>query len=268
VTVSTQNDEVSEMLVTVAACLIGFSSRRYLEANSHGRQMAVPLVLIWLSFLLWAAPLAADSEQGASVVYAARRGWHIDIGFAAEDLAAPLNTIAADLPGVRYLFFGFGDKHYLLAKNHHAPQMLAALWPGSGIMLVTGLMGTPDAAFGAESVVTLRLSAEQMRVLQSFIWKSFLSENDTLNVYQNGQYENSLYFLATSNYSAFHTCNTWGAEALHMSGLPIHSTGVIFAGQLWSQVEREGRRSQAATSGASLPPGVQTPHSAQTPPAQ
>ncbi len=198
--------------------------------------------MMWLSFLLWAAPSPADSDEGASVVYAARRGWHIDIGLAAEDLAAPLNTIAADLPGVRYLFFGFGDMHYLLAENHNAPQMLAALWPGAGIMLVTGLMGTPDAAFGSKSVVSLRLSAEQMRVLQSFIWKSFLTENDTLTVYRNGPYENSLYFLATSMYSAFHTCNTWGAEALHMSGLPIHSTGVIFAGQLWSQVRRAERQ--------------------------
>jgi hypothetical protein len=210
-------------------------------------------ILTCLWFLLWAAPAAADSDVGASVVYVARRGWHIDIGLAAEDLAAPLSTIAADIPGVRYLFFGFGDKHYLLAKNHRAPQMLAALWPGSGIMLVTGVMGTPDAAFGAKSVLALRLSAEQMRVLQSFIWKSFLAENDTLNVYQNGPYEDSLYFLAASKYSAFHTCNTWGAEALHMSGLPIHSAGVIFAGQLWPQVEREAQN-QGAMSGASLLP--------------
>ncbi len=211
---------------------------------------------MWLTLLLWAAPSPADSAEGASVVYAARRGWHIDIGLAVEDLAAPLNTIAADLPGVRYLFFGFGDMHYLLAKNHQAPQMLAALWPGSGIMLVTGLVGAPDAAFGSTSVVPLRLSAEQMRILQSFILKSFLTQNDTLHVYQNGPYENSLYFLATSKYSAFHTCNTWAAEALHMSGLPIHSTGVIFAGQLWSQVRREARQSQGAMSGASLLPAV------------
>ncbi len=211
-------------------------------------------VLMWLSLLLWAAPSPADSDEGASVVYAARRGWHIDIGLAVEDLAAPLNTIAADLPGVRFLFFGFGDKHYLLAKNHHAPQMLAALWPGNGIMLVTGLAGAPDAAFGSKSVVPLRLSAEQMRILQSSIWKSFVTENDAVNVYQTGPYENSLYFLATSKYSAFHTCNTWAAEALHMSGLPIHSTGVIFAGQLWSQVRREARQNQGAASGASLLP--------------
>ena len=74
------------------------------------------------------------------------------------------------------------------------------------------------------------------------------------SVYQNGPYENSLYFLASSKYSAFHTCNTWGAEALHMAGLPIHSAGVIFAGQLWSQVERQARLDRDAAPGASLLP--------------
>jgi hypothetical protein len=172
------------------------------------------------------------------MVFVARRGWHIDIGLAVEDLTAPLNAVAADLPGTRYLFFGFGDKHYLLAKKHKAPAMLGALWPGAGIMLVTGLAGTPDAAFGAGSVVALTLTAEQMRILQSFIWKSFVANGEAVSVYQNGPYEDSWYFLATPKYSAFHTCNTWAAQALRIAGLHVHSGGVIFAGQLWSQVER------------------------------
>jgi hypothetical protein len=195
--------------------------------------------------LLWAAPSAAESIDGSSIVYIARRGWHIDIGLAAADLTSPLDSIAADLPDARYLFFGFGDQHYLLAKNHHAPAMLAALWPGAALMLVTGLSGAPDDAFGADHVISLRVSNEQLLALRSFIWKSMDSHEGVLNVYQSGPYEGSVYYLATAKYSAFHTCNTWGAQALQTSGLQVHSGGIIFAGQLWSQAKRLKREQTA-----------------------
>ena len=38
---------------------------------------------------------AADA---AAAVYVARRGWHIDIGFAVTDLEPPLAAIASDFP--------------------------------------------------------------------------------------------------------------------------------------------------------------------------
>jgi len=193
---------------------------------------------LWLSILVWAAPASADNTDESSLVYVARRGWHIDIGLASANLNPPLDSIAADLPDARYVFFGFGDQHYLLAKNHNAPAMLGALWPGGGLMLVTGLAGSPDKGFGADHVIALRASEEELSALRSFIWKSMLAHDDKLSVYQNGPYQDSVYYLASAKYSAFHTCNTWAAQALRLSGLPVHSGGVIFAGQLWSQVKR------------------------------
>jgi hypothetical protein len=53
-----------------------------------------------------------------------------------------------EFPGAQYLFFGFGDRHYLLAKNRGAPVALAALWPGRGMFLATGLTSAPSVAFG------------------------------------------------------------------------------------------------------------------------
>jgi hypothetical protein len=79
----------------------------------------------------------------------ARRKWHVDIGFAAKDLEPSLRSLAADFPGAQFLFFGFGDRHYLLANNRHFASMLAAVWPGPGIILATGLKATPGEAFGA-----------------------------------------------------------------------------------------------------------------------
>ena len=170
-----------------------------------------------------------------------RRGWHIDVGFAAADLMPPLRAISADLPSAQYIFFGFGDMHYLLAKNHGSSSLAAALWPGRGIMLVTALTNTPRQGFGAEHVIELDLSGADASDLQDWIWRSFVTSEGTAPVYRPGPYEGGLYYLASARYSAVHTCNTWAAEALNAGRFKVHSQGVLFAGQLWSQVQRVAR---------------------------
>jgi Protein of unknown function (DUF2459) len=183
---------------------------------------------------------AADSNsriEGDRQVYVARRGSHIDIGMAIADLVPPLNQVASDLPGARYVFFGFADKHYMLAAKHNAPVLLSALWPGAGIVLTTGLPNSPAEAFGRQ-VIMLNLAPDQIRALQAFIWRSLRTQSDVLHVYRQGPYEGSVYYLAAPKYSAIHTCNTWGAEALRAAGFRVHTTGVIFAWQLWTQAKR------------------------------
>ena len=177
----------------------------------------------------------------AAVVYVARRGWHIDVGFALRDLEPPLAALGADFPGARYLTFGFGDLRYLMSRNHSGPQLLAALWPGPGLLLVTALKGTPEAAFGADQVMALRIDREQMRAVEAFIWQSLSMRPGGAAPLAAGPYEGSLYYDAAPRYSAFHTCNTWAAEAIGASGLPIHTAGVVFAGQLWGRIGRLNR---------------------------
>ena len=228
--------------------------------------LASLLALLWLPYAGAAQDAApqdpaagthTDAGAGAgsarpAVIYVARRSWHIDIGFAAADLQPPLDAVAAQFPGVRYLFFGFGDRHYLLAKNRNAPVLLAALWPGRGMILATALASSPQAAFGAVHVATLSLTDKQMRDIQAFIWRSLDKQSaqqesggSGIKPYATGPYEDSLFFAATPTYWAFHTCITWAAESLRAAALPIHSAGVIFAGQLWTQVRRLEKKQSA-----------------------
>jgi hypothetical protein len=224
------------------------------------------LALLWLPYAA-AAQDAAPQDPGAgtrtdagagagsaksAVIYVVRRSWHIDIGFAAADLQPPLNAVAAQFPGVRYLFFGFGDRHYLLAKNRNAPVLLAALWPGRGMILATALTSSPQEAFGTTHVVALVVTEKQARETQAYVWRSLdkhsaeqESGGSGIKPYAAGPYEGSLYFAATLTYSAFRTCNTWAAESLRAAALPIHSAGVIFAGQLWTQVRRLEKKQSA-----------------------
>ena len=185
--------------------------------------------------------------QPSVPIYVVRRGWHIDIGFAVSALEPPLQILAAQFPGARYVFFGFGDRHYLLAKNRNGPVLLEALWPGRGLVLATAVTSTPQAAFGAEHVTALAVAPSQAWGVQTFIDQSL--DRNAAQPYAQGPYEGSAYFAATPKYSAFHTCNTWAAEALKAGALPIHSGGVLFAGQLWHQVRRLGYR-RASVPGA------------------
>jgi hypothetical protein len=243
-----------------------------------GRHLRSPYsyLLATLAALLVMPHLSAAQSPPAagSAIYLVRRGWHIEVGFDVAELQPPLNSLVTQFPGARYLFFGFGDQHYLLAKHHNGPVLLGALWPGRAMLLVTGLSSPPQQAFGADQVAVLAVAAEQTRRAQAFIWQSLdtrsldrqsseaLASNgperssnsaDQLKPYQRGPYEGSLYFSATPTYSAFHTCNTWAAEVLHAATLPVHSGGVVFAGQLWRQVRRLERRLSAEPPRASLP---------------
>jgi hypothetical protein len=197
---------------------------------------------VFLIALFWFATVGAAEEP---TVFVARRGWHIDIGLAAGDLSPPLASVASQLPNARYAFFGFADKHYLLAPKRNAPVLLSALWPGAGIILATGLPNSPQDAFGEKQVVELHLDAGHLAALQAFIWNSLRTQDGSIDAYRQGPYEGSAYFLAVPKYSAFHTCNTWGAEALKAAGFQVHTHGVLFAGQLWIQARRL-KREQAS----------------------
>jgi len=214
-------------------------------------------------------PSAGDG-QSPTLIYVVRRGWHIDIGFAVLALEPPLKSVAARFPDARYVFFGFGDQHYLLAKHRNGPVLLGALWPGRGLILATALDDTPQAAFGAEHVIVLTVSSSQAQAAQAFVARSLDApdghspntpqgtdmEQTGIEPYAPGPYEDSLYFAAKPTYSALHTCNTWVAEALKAAQLPIHSGGVIFAGQLWGQVRRLSRERASVPNPAQLQGGL------------
>jgi hypothetical protein len=180
-----------------------------------------------------------SADAGAPVtIYVIKRSWHTDIGFDAADLHASLATLRPALPEAHYLLFGFGDKHYLMTRANSFQGMVGAVWPGDGLVLLTGLKGTPEQAFGVNGVTRLRVSAAQARRLEEYVWNTLTIENGVATALAPGPYEGSLYYGSTLRYSGLHTCNTWTAAGLQAAGLPIRSFGVEFSGQVWRQVRR------------------------------
>ena len=175
------------------------------------------------------------------MVYVVRRAWHIDIGFAAADLQAPLRSVLTQFPAARYLEFGFGDRQYLMSRRKKTATLLSALWPGPGLVLGTGLTATPEAAFGAHNVIRLALTPGQLQSIQYFVWQTLSRQGDDVKPIADGPYGGSLFYATATRYSAFNTCNTWAAQALQSGALAVDSTGVEFSGQVWRQVQRIAR---------------------------
>jgi hypothetical protein len=200
--------------------------------------------VVWIACLMvgWGSWARADT------LIVARRGWHIDVGFPVGELAPPLDSMDREFPGARSIFFGFGDRRYLLSRHRGAPVLLRALWPGAGLILATGLNAAPAAAFGASHIVAVSVSREGSLRAQAFVWNAMTEDQRAALRLRDapvgipGPYEGSAFFESRLRYSALHTCNSWAAEVLVHAGLPLRSGGVIFAGQLWRRVTRPGVR--------------------------
>jgi len=180
---------------------------------------------------------APPPRPQAATAFVIDRGWHTDIGIGVDDMHGPLTTFEHTFPGVRYLVFGFGDRAYLLARHRMLLDMVGALFPGPGAILVTALRAPPADAFGAEHVVGLQLSRAQLDRLTAFIWDDLRKDTRGLPlVIADGPYPGSIFYASSATYDLSYTCNTWTADALHVAGLPISPDEVVFASQLMHRV--------------------------------
>jgi hypothetical protein len=218
---------------------------------------APPSMRGWCAWLLAGWLIAgigfahAGATEPADTLIVARRGWHIDVGIAVGELTHPLAAVASVFPGAKYLFFGFGDRHYLTARHRGAPALLGALWPGPSLLLVTALAATPETAFGGSHVLKLRVPREQSLRAQLLVWQTLTPDQQSLlasvrspaaeahgkaRAGMPGPYPGSVLLESRATYSGLHTCNTWVAEVLGAAGIPVRSRHVIFAGQLWGEI--------------------------------
>lgn len=211
------------------------------------RTFTCALVCLWLGACSdWAQRAAPAVAPEAGVpIYVVKRGWHVDIGVARRDLQPPLQPLAAAFTDSNYVLFGFGDRRYLV----HGANMLAAVWPGAGIMLVTTVRSDLAEAFEQRNVAQLWVNAQQMAALQNFIRESLGAQQQPPRPLTPGPYPGSAYFEVAQRYSGAYTCNTWAAQALERAQLPVSSSGVVFAWQLWHQVERLTPQLQKPTPG-------------------
>lgn len=185
-----------------------------------------------------AAPAAAPRGPVTTTIDVVERDWHTDICVRTTDAGPAVSAFAAGYPGSHFLCFGFGDRHYVLARERNAWTLISALLPGDGAILLTVLRDTPAAAFGAGNVVRLGISEAGLENLRAFLVKAVQTDAAGAVVrLGEGPYEGGLFLGATATYAGFYTCNTWTAEGLRMAGIPL-SGPVLFAGDVMRQVRK------------------------------
>jgi uncharacterized protein (TIGR02117 family) len=223
------------------------------------RILLVSVSLLVGALLGCSAPSGPSYRVGAAdvaTIYVVGRDWHTDVVIPASELAGPLGGLERLFPGARYFSFGFGERNYVLARRRTFANLLLALWPGPGLMLVTGLRALPSEAFGPPHVVTLRLSETGRSALLAFLGGYFEGgSHGNLRVAARGPYPGSMFFASPGTYSAVYTCNTWTADALQAAGLPVTASGVLFAAQVMERA-REVSADQERGSKPHAPPGL------------
>jgi hypothetical protein len=215
-------------------------------ARGNTRSRLRSLVLAALALLVTACSATptravsagADNTPRESTILLVRRGWHVDVGFEVAALEPSLAEVAKAIPGAKYVLFGFGDRRYLLSRDEGSCSGVAALWPGAGLVLLTGLTTPPAMAFHHGDAVSIAVTAAGARTAQDFIWRTLRHTDAPIRPLAKGPYDGSFYFDSDTRYSALHTCNTWAAEVLESAGVPLESAGVVFAGQVWSRARR------------------------------
>lgn len=193
---------------------------------------------------------AAAPPAGAAAVAIVDRGWHTDIALPAAALSRPIAGVARAFPGARYLVFGFGDRVFYMSREETFGQTVAAMFPGPGVILVTGLRASPAEAFGADHVVTLGVTCAELAAITGYLQRALATPPDGLpQRLDDGPYPGSVFYASSESYDLFHDCNRWTLAALGSGGLPAHPAGVIFAGQVMAQaraIAAQHGRSDAA----------------------
>jgi uncharacterized protein (TIGR02117 family) len=174
-------------------------------------------------------------------------------------IKGPLADLKAEFPGAGYLVFGWGARDYYMARNPGIGDILRAVASGRAVMLVIPLKMAPEAFFGVSNAVVIHVSPAGIERLSQLLWNYLATDEEGApRRIGAGLYPESVFYASTGTYNLSHTCNTWTAEALRVTGLPVSATGVVFASQVLDQLPPllEGAREHTERTSNSLPAGT------------
>ena len=87
-------------------------------------------------------------------------------------------------------------------------------------------------------VFAVSLSTAGLDRLANHVWAALEKSGDgTARRLAAGPDPGSIFYVATGTYSAAYTCNTWTAESLRVSGIPVTAGGGVFASQVIDQLQ-------------------------------
>ena len=196
------------------------------------------------------APAATPTDAGAEAgvphaeVWVLDSGWHTGLILARAELGLTLNRLLQAAPNAHYLMFGWGNRRFYMTPNPTFGMEIAALFPSQSVVLVEACNSPPRACY--TSAVKLRavsVTRGGLARLDAYLAGSLQTNaQGQLDLLAPGPDAGSKFYASGLSYDAFYTCNTWTAEALYAAGVPVNYHGVIFADQLWRQLQLPASR--------------------------
>ncbi|MBT8767057.1 DUF2459 domain-containing protein [Metapseudomonas boanensis] len=213
-------------------------------------------VLIALSLLLLlfgctaTQPGKASSSESCELTrtfHVVNHGWHTGIVVATHDLIRQLPELGKDFSGDDFIELGWGDEGFYRAPQAGVAQALSAVsWSGGSVLHLVQVPGEPGGYFPSGSVVALAVSQDGYQRLLAHLAASFARNPEgAVQMLGPGLYGSSRFYQARGRYSLFNNCNTWVAESVAISGVPMSSTPVLTAKGVMSQVQQASEVSGA-----------------------
>jgi len=209
--------------------------RPTMPAERDGRRRF--LALLTGACAVSALPVAPAAAR-CRTAYVAGHDRHAGIIVDRRDFAAVLDLETPDFLTRDWLEFGWGDADFYQDRGESFLLGLkAVLLPTGAVMHVHAFSGAPSSNFSKSEVLELPLTDGGYADLLAFLKAAFKRDGGgRVAPLGPGLYGLSRFYAAEGTYHAFHTCNTWAAEALAAGGFPIEPAGVLTVGQFMSRV--------------------------------
>ncbi|MDE2332990.1 MAG: DUF2459 domain-containing protein [Rhodospirillales bacterium] len=184
---------------------------------------------------------------GSGTVVLLTHGWHTDIAVPVTKISEPLRGFVARFGHARTIVFGYGKRSFMTSREHTVGDWLTSILPGAGALEISALRTDATTAYGASHSMTLALPPGGEARLSAFIWQTLRKDAAGQPVaVGHGDFPGSLVFATASGYDVSHTCNTWSAQALAATGLPIRADGITFSSQIDAAAAPFAARASAA----------------------
>lgn len=166
-------------------------------------------------------------------------GWHTGLILSRAELGPTLSRQLQPVHNTQYIMFGWGNRKFYMAPSPSLGMDIEALFPSKSTVLIESCENPPRECYTtAVRFHSVNVSAEGLDKLDNYLVQSLQTDTtDKLQALGPGPDAGSEFYASGLSYDAFHTCNTWTAEALYAAGVPINYHGVIFADQLWRQLK-------------------------------
>lgn len=209
------------------------------------------------------APPHASTNGAEVTIGVLKEGWHTGLVVPVAEMSPSLSGLHHWFPKAKYLVFGWGNRAFYTARHPGLGAALSALLPSASVVFVRGLPRSPETVLppGAE-LRWVCAFPEEVSKLDTYLGY-YLRKGPSGRAISvgTGPLPDSRFFASTGTYDAFHTCNTWTVAGLEFAGLPVSAEGIVFAGQVMSEIRtlRACHGQSASSAGNSRTSAYETP---------